>query len=134
MGIKDEIRKAREKIIGNREEREREGQDVESRSEKEIYDELKKLIMKLPSIGGTLLTTLAEKGINLPKIFIQITSTIIREELRSFLNSIDVVGLAKKVLLDTAIELKIEVAFKDKRKEEAKEEIKSKKKRPTKRR
>lgn len=108
--------------------------NYEGEKQQEIYDEFRKVLSKLPAIGGTILNVLAEKGVNIPKVFIQTLSSIIREELRSFLNSIDVVGLAKKVLLDTAVELRIEVAFKDKSQESKiekkilKREIKIKKK------
>lgn len=108
--------------------------NYEGEKQPEIHDEFRKMISKLPMIGGNILNILTEKGVNIPKIFIQTVSAIIREELRNFLNSIDIVGLMKKVLLDTSVELRIEVAFKDKREENKiekrmiKREIKIKKK------
>lgn len=108
--------------------------NYEGNKQQEIQEEFKKVISKLPTIGGTILNILAEKGVNIPKILIHTVSAIIREELRNFLNSIDIVGLMKKVLLDTSVELRIEVAFKDKREESKiekkmiKREIKIKKK------
>lgn len=127
MRIKNPIKKAGEKIFGSDKELEKnaEGKKIhqeeikeyDKQVDKEIYDEFRKLLLKLPSIGGTILNILAEKGVNLPKMFVQMTSTVIREEIKNFLSSIDVVGLVKKVLLDTAVELRIEVAFKDKSQE-----------------
>ncbi|MCS7212839.1 MAG: DUF4895 domain-containing protein [Candidatus Calescibacterium sp.] len=127
MRIKNPIKKASEKILGSDKELEKnaEGKKIhqeeikeyDKQVDKEIYDEFRKLLLKLPSIGGTILNILAEKGVNLPKMFVQMTSTVIREEIKNFLSSIDVVGLVKKVLLDTAVELRIEVAFKDKSQE-----------------
>lgn len=128
MRIKNPIKKAGEKIFGsdkeiekNIEEKKTEQEEIskeyDKQADKESYDEFRKLLSKLPSIGGTILNILAEKGVNLPKMFVQMTSAVIREEIKNFLSSIDVVGLMKKVLLDTAVELRIEVAFKDKSQE-----------------
>lgn len=130
MRIKNPIKRSLERAIGfKKEESQRKAAPAEiiqkpqeeRQADKEIYDEFKKMLSKLPSIGGTILNLLAEKGINLPKMIVHITTTILREELRAFLRSIDVVGIMKRILLDTAVELRVEIAFRDKRQEEKSE-------------
>ena len=88
--------------------------------EKDIYNELKSLIVKLPSIWN-LLNVLTERGTNISKTLIQTLASVIREEVRLFLRSINVIELTKSVLSDTAIELKIEITFKDKKRSSKKE-------------
>lgn len=89
--------------------------------EKDIYNEIRKLLVKMPSVWN-ILNILTERGTNLSKTIIQAISGVIREELRLFFKSINLIEIVKSVLSDTAIELKIEVTFKDKRKPKSKED------------
>ncbi len=91
----------------------------------EVSEELKKfLTSRLPGIGISILGLLTEKGLNISKILVKNITDVLRKELRQFLRSIDVIGLMKKVLLDTAVEIRVEVTFKDK--SEKKSEVKKK--------
>jgi hypothetical protein len=80
--------------------------------DKEIYEEIKGLLSRLPAVWN-ILSLIAEKGTSASKILVQAISNVLREELRLFFKSIDIVGLMKRVILDTSVELKIEITFKD---------------------
>ncbi len=98
--------------------------------QRDIYEELRGAISRLPGIGGplsNLLTEIFEKGssisiASISRTFVQSLATIVREELRLFLKSMDIVGLLKRVLLDTSVELRVEVTFRDKSNKKEKEE------------
>ncbi|GBD03795.1 hypothetical protein HRbin19_01092 [bacterium HR19] len=96
-----------------RQREQRKEEESKKSGEREIYDELKNLLLRLPALWN-ILTTLTEKGTNISKTIGQTISSVLREELRAFLRSVDLVGLMKRVILDTAVELKIEITFKDK--------------------
>jgi|GEM_PF-862470 hypothetical protein len=86
--------------------------DEEREKDRQIYEEIRNLFSRLPAVWN-ILSLIAEKGTNASKILVQAISNVLREELRFFFKSIDVVGLMKRVILDTSVELKIEITFKD---------------------
>jgi len=91
---------------------EEKNQEEKKDKDKEIYEEIKGLLSRLPAVWN-ILSLIAEKGTSASKILVQAISNVLREELRLFFKSIDIVGLMKRVILDTSVELKIEITFKD---------------------
>jgi hypothetical protein len=97
---------------GSKVESQVEEKNREENKDKEIYEDIKGLLSRLPAVWN-ILSLIAEKGTSASKILVQAISNVLREELRLFFKSIDIVGLMKRVILDTSVELKIEITFKD---------------------